>query len=324
VVIGESPPQDPRPPLKVDRLVADQEDEEEDPEEEVDQVEKETHVEGLLPAVLRGQGRGDNLRCPGEPQHQEDLHEPEEVLLLVRLLVLLPPGGPDGDAGEDEEDEVGELDEDDDALLVDELRGLEVGPGLAGGHRPEVTAVPPHLGVRVALLCLETSSTVIDQSSDGAEENGEALGVEEAEDELGPVVNSGEVAGEGEPDVDRHGVEPEEVAVEEVEDGVPCHHAANSLPPVHSPDLLEVGVRDEAVADDEVAQETHGDLAHQTLPQLGDHNVDNENDDHEDGANGEGDGSEDIDEGLLWRRWRFGDTVHERQPEESVRGEQKN
>ena len=63
---------------------------------------------------------------------------------------------------------------------------------------------------------------MIDQSSDGAEENGEALGVEEAEDELGPVVNSGEVAGEGEPDVDRHGVEPEEVAVEEVEDGVPC------------------------------------------------------------------------------------------------------
>ena len=56
--------------------------------------------------------------------------------------------GPDAEAGVEEEAEVGQLDQDDEALLVEELRGAEVGPGLGGSLRAEVAVVLPHLRER--------------------------------------------------------------------------------------------------------------------------------------------------------------------------------
>ena len=54
----------------------------------------------------------------------------------------------------EEEAEVGQLDQDDEALLVEELRGAEVGPGLRGSLRAEVAVVLPHLRERrLSRLC---------------------------------------------------------------------------------------------------------------------------------------------------------------------------
>ena len=74
--------------------------------------------------MLDLQGGGDQLSYPGEAEEAEDLDEPEE--LWPASLPAAVAGRPDDDPGVEEEAEVGELDDDDDALLVDEARGGEV------------------------------------------------------------------------------------------------------------------------------------------------------------------------------------------------------
>ena len=61
-------------------------------QEEVDQVEEEPDVEGLL-VVLHVQRRGHDLGDPGEAEHREDLGEHGEVAAGV---LGLGPGGRGG------------------------------------------------------------------------------------------------------------------------------------------------------------------------------------------------------------------------------------
>ena len=109
--------------------------------------------------MLHLQGGGDKLSYPGEPQDAEDLDEPEE--LSPASLPADVAGGPDDDPGVEEEAEVDQLDEDDDALLVDEDGVGEVGPWLGRFLRAQVAVVFTNLGSDWSTHCQRSLSALL-------------------------------------------------------------------------------------------------------------------------------------------------------------------
>ena len=101
VPLGDGPPEQLGPGQEVDLLGADQTDKEQNPEEQVDEVQEEPQVESLLVSVLHIQGSGHQLGYPGEAEETEDLDEPEE-LSSASLLAAVAAGPVDTVRGIDQ------------------------------------------------------------------------------------------------------------------------------------------------------------------------------------------------------------------------------
>ena len=80
-------------------------------------------------------------------QQHYDLNQSEHSISTIstnkrsQIWSWLVCSAPDDEPGVEEEGEVGQLDQDDDALLVDELWRAEVGPGSSCSLRPEIAPV---------------------------------------------------------------------------------------------------------------------------------------------------------------------------------------
>ena len=161
----------------------------------------------------------DELPQPGDAHDEEQLEDDDEVPPGLGLddPGRIPPVLDEIVDGEEEEDDVGGLQGQDDAVEVDELRGVEESRPLARGlvgllqvfapRFAEEALTGPHVRPRHL-----TRPELVQQPHHHAEHQGHPLGVHRVEEQLPAArlgARHGQHRAELEENVGRHGVDPE-------------------------------------------------------------------------------------------------------------------